>query len=299
MVPKVHLIVLNWNNYNDTKECVESLEKVKYANCQIVIVDNNSQDGSGRMLEKNFPNHKVILNSSNLGYSGGNNVGIAYSLDESAEFIILVNNDIVVQSEFFLQDVIHHMSNHEVDILAPRIVSHETNQEISIYTKKSWWDLVLRLLTLNEGRKEEIKNFNELLLLGSFLVIRTDVIKKIGSLNEDFFMYCEENEFLLRACMNKLRIDYFADVTVSRKLARDGYKYKKRRIYYISRNKIYMFKLHSFGLKRSFLNILNFMSDLKQIVKCLIHGELYLVDSIIKGMIDGAKSITGIKKEYH
>ena len=82
--PRVYIIVLNWNNYEDTKKCVESVEQATYPDIKIVIVDNASTDGSGERLRKEFPQHQFVLNEGNLGFSKGCNRGIRVAMQDKA-----------------------------------------------------------------------------------------------------------------------------------------------------------------------------------------------------------------------
>lgn len=85
--PKVLIIVLNWNNYEDTKECLESLEKIIYSNHEVIIVDNASTDKSTQKIQKEFPQHTYLYNKDNLGFTGGNNVGMEYAIKKGTDFI--------------------------------------------------------------------------------------------------------------------------------------------------------------------------------------------------------------------
>ena len=73
---KVAILLVNWNGYNLTRECIESLLSITYNNFQIYVVDNGSTDGSYERLKTEFPNIALIRSNRNLGFSGGNNLGI-------------------------------------------------------------------------------------------------------------------------------------------------------------------------------------------------------------------------------
>src|SRR5205823_1889527 len=98
--PRVGIIILNWNSYQVTSECLLSLRKLNYPNTEIVLVDNGSSDDSADRLQNEFPEIRVLRNPENLGFPGGNNVGIRYVLDRGADYLLLLNNDTVVQPDF-------------------------------------------------------------------------------------------------------------------------------------------------------------------------------------------------------
>lgn len=97
--PLVAAIVLNWNGREETLLCLESLAKVKYSNLMIIVVDNGSEDESVSAVHASYPVVKVIETGANLGYAGGNNVGISYALNDGAEYILILNNDATIDPE--------------------------------------------------------------------------------------------------------------------------------------------------------------------------------------------------------
>ena len=84
----VAIILLNWNNSDYTIDCIKSLKKTTYPNKKIIVVDNASSDNSVTKIHSHFPNIDVIVNSKNLGFTGGNNVGIKRALKEKFDFIM-------------------------------------------------------------------------------------------------------------------------------------------------------------------------------------------------------------------
>ena len=97
--PKASIIILNWNGKEDTLECLESVGKIDYPNFDTIVVDNGSSDESVKAFQKEFPKVKVLETGENLGYAGGNNVGIRYALDNGADYILILNNDTIVDSQ--------------------------------------------------------------------------------------------------------------------------------------------------------------------------------------------------------
>ncbi len=112
------MIVLNWNGKDDTLECLASLSKVDYPRCRIIVVDNASSDDSVPAIKSAFPDVKVLRNRRNLGYAGGNNVGIRYALSQGYDYITLLNNDTIVS-----QDLFSALLRASVNIGVPAILS--------------------------------------------------------------------------------------------------------------------------------------------------------------------------------
>jgi len=93
--PKVSCIVLNWNGWEDTLRCLAALEDTTYKNLQMIVVDNHSTDDSVERIKNAHPDTLVIEASANLGFAGGNNLGIRYALENGTEYVWLLNNDTV------------------------------------------------------------------------------------------------------------------------------------------------------------------------------------------------------------
>jgi GT2 family glycosyltransferase len=92
----IWIIVLAWNNYADTAECIQSLLTIEHTNYQIVLVDNGSTDGTQEQARRDFPNIAIVRNEANLGVPGGYNAGFRYALERGADGVIMLNNDTVV-----------------------------------------------------------------------------------------------------------------------------------------------------------------------------------------------------------
>ncbi len=100
MEKKVAIILLNWNSYEHTANCIESLSAVRPANFDILVVDNGSTDGSGTALQNKF-NHIIYLpNATNEGFAGGNNRGFAYAIEHDYAYSLMLNNDVFVDPTF-------------------------------------------------------------------------------------------------------------------------------------------------------------------------------------------------------
>lgn len=97
--PLVAVILLNWNGWRDTVQCVESLRHLDYPRVLVIVVDNASADDSVKRIRAAFPNVTLIENHENLGYAGGTNVGIRYALDHGAAMCWLLNNDTIAPPE--------------------------------------------------------------------------------------------------------------------------------------------------------------------------------------------------------
>lgn len=97
--PKVFIIIVNWNGLKDTLECLQSVFKQDYPNFEVIMVDNGSKDNSVQVIRNAYPQIILIENKENLGYTGGNNVGMHYAVNSGSDYVWLLNNDTVVEPD--------------------------------------------------------------------------------------------------------------------------------------------------------------------------------------------------------
>ncbi len=97
--PAIFIVILNWNGWRDTHACLGSLTGLTYPNSRGVVVDNASADGSEARLRALHPALTLLQSGANLGFAGGNNVGLRYALENGAEYVWLLNNDTLVEPD--------------------------------------------------------------------------------------------------------------------------------------------------------------------------------------------------------
>ena len=100
-MPRVFILILHWEKYETTKSCLESFRKLDYPDYKIVVLDNASKNDSAQRLQKEFPEAIFIFNQKNRGYGAGMNPGIKYALNNGADYIFLLNNDVIVSQPDF------------------------------------------------------------------------------------------------------------------------------------------------------------------------------------------------------
>src|SRR3989304_8553833 len=129
-LPPVYVIVLSWNGKNDTLECLASLQQLTYPNARVVVVDNASSDGTCDAIRSAFPNIELIVNNSNLRFAGGNNVGIRRSLERGAKYVLVLNNDTVVDRDFLSRLVEAAESDKKIGVVGPKIYYYDKPRRI-------------------------------------------------------------------------------------------------------------------------------------------------------------------------
>lgn len=195
---KLAVVILNYNTYQMTLEMVDSLRKVIPQDAQIVVVDNKSTNESSLVLakESNKKGFVFIQSDSNKGYAAGNNIGITYTQEKNSEYVLVANNDILIESSDVLDSLIGFMDeNLNVGAVSPRLLERDGKKSPPIYYKKpSFWDLSFGMISYRRKRFEQ----NDLLTYkvyaprGSFMLLRNSSLREIGNLDTSTFLYYEE-----------------------------------------------------------------------------------------------------------
>lgn len=199
--PLIWCVVLSWNGREMTLACLKSLQLSHYGRMRIVVVDNASTDGSAEAVRSAFPDIPLIENSENLRWAGGNNVGIRYALEQGADYILLLNNDIEVDGEMIPRLAQAAIDLPEAGLLAPKIyyaaqpdVIWFAGGGMSLWRGQFWHD---GLRKKDVGQFEEARDVDY--ITGCAMLIRRAVVEQIGELDERFYLYGEDVDYSLRA----------------------------------------------------------------------------------------------------
>lgn len=243
--PFVSIIIVNFNGYKYLKECLDSLYNNTYQNFEIIVVDNNSSDESCNFIHKNYPKVKLIEEKSNHGFAGGNNIGYKNS---TGDVIILLNNDTKVEKDFiknFIQ-VFDEFPN--CAAAQSKIVLYDDHTKLD--SAGSFWSPITILYHFGLFRNSNDNKFNKPYKVfsakGASLIIKKEVIEKVGLFVDEFWHYYEETDFCHRIINAGYDIYYypkalcFHKIGVSRILLNN----EQRILFSNTKNKIFSFILN-------------------------------------------------------
>jgi len=287
MHPKVFIIILNWNGCNDTIECIESLIKIDYPNFSVVVVDNASSDNSIDIIPRKYRDIAFIEVKKNLGFAGGNNIGIKYALEHGADYVLLLNNDTTVEPNFLSELVNAAEANKKIGILGPKIYFYSEPVRIWFGGGK------LNLLRTKGTHADYMKIDNKELaakvplktkyITGCCLLIKKEVIQKVGLMSEDYFLYYEDVDWCLRVKKAGWQIFFVPSSMIYHKQSRSAGEHTFPYIYYHSRNGLIL------GSRFGAITLTYLLSTwifTKQIIKLFIGYNRNWAKPVIKGVVD-------------
>jgi GT2 family glycosyltransferase len=311
---KVSVIILNYNGALDTIDCLISLSKCTYPNFNIIVVDNLSSDDSMFILKEyifeNYENHidstklakvktsctkkteiTLIQSGINGGYGFGNNIGIKCALADSADYVLILNNDTIVEPDF----------------LGPLLTSAEEDPTVGIVSSKILYNHDRTKIWFNGGRysplsaKIEHINFNETdygqsanqdinFISGCLWLIPARIFEKVGLINDSYFMYMEDLEFCQRVIANGFKLRVNSNSIIYHKVGvSSGGQFSKFSVSYRVQN-YFIFCFENFNSK-----LLCYFSSslfsLRQIVRLIKSKNIKLIPTVFSSLQEGYRKI--------
>lgn len=283
--PEVAFIVLNWNNYEDTAECLASLEQIKYPNYRVILVDNGSEDKSGEQLQEDFPWCRHIHNDENVGYTSGINIGIRYALEGDSKYILSLNNDTIVDANF----------------LSPLVKTAETNSNVGIVTG------VIRFSETGEiqsaGRRinpylvkaphfQRIKRNSEYeveCISGGVALFPSKFLSRIDGLNESYFLGPDDIDICLKAKGMGKKIMVNPDSVVLHKHASSGGTKNPFRYYHATKGRLNIASEYLSPAQKFVFYVLFSMTRLARILQWLASQKFAIIRAILLAVKDYLK----------
>ena len=238
---KVGIVVLTFNNYADTRECLESLHGLDYDDHEVIVVDNGSKDGSLERLQHEYPYDIFVHNADNLGYAGGNNRGIELALERGAQLIWILNNDTIVAKDSLSRLVRTARESPRAGVIGSKVYYHTHRNKLYFAGGSiSKWTGVTRHLgymEIDRGQHDEKKEVD--FINGCNMLIRRACIDEIGLFDEDYFLYYEETDWAVRARKAGWEAIYVPVPGVWHKISEGTGWISDTKAYYLARNQLY------------------------------------------------------------
>lgn len=283
-VKTVAIIILNYNGNSDTLECLKSLSKLDKPSfkLQIIIVDYGSLKLEPKLKTDEKSKVFLIRKETNLGFAKGNNIGIKKALDLQADYILLLNNDTLVSIQFLNKLFDYLEKNPQVGLVSPKIYFakgyeyHKKRYDPRDLGKVIWygggkidWNNMYcshKLVDkVDKNIDQEISDTD--FISGCCVLVKSEIFKKIGFLNEKYFMYWEDVDFSTRLKKAGWQVKYYPDAYVWHKNAGSSGVASNLQDYFLNRNRLY------FGFK--YASIRTRLALLRQSLVKLIKGNFW------------------------
>jgi GT2 family glycosyltransferase len=289
--PKVTVITLNWNRKEDTIECVKSLLALDYPNYEVVVVDNGSTDGSVETFKQHFPSITVIENKTNLGYGQGFNKGIEYALAKGAKYMLVINNDAIIDNKSLAELVRVAESDPKIGLVSGKTYYYNAPNRLQTVGKiANFTTGAVRNVGLDEidnGQHDELKEYH--FLDDVYWLARGELFKKIGLYDKNFFIYYEEVDLCARASKAGYKIIYTPHAKIWHKqFTSTGGRVNPFLTYHITRNRIIFMKRNA--TQSQFIRFALYYIFIRgplEIAGHLRRGQSNLIVPFARGMIAG------------
>ena len=236
--PTIAIIILNWNGMEDTIACLRSIQNQQNVYLNEILIDNGSTDNSVAVIRNEYPDITVIETGTNLGYAGGNNVGLKYALENGYEYIFVLNNDTILDSyciENLMQDL---YLNPKAACAGPKQLFYD-QPEIIYYAG----GIISRHGETVHSKKGESNQPNNNIatdtewLNGAAVLFRAEALRSVGLFDDRFFLLFEDTDWSLRAGKAGYQLRYVPQARLWHKeSATFGNWWSPQYIYYYTRN---------------------------------------------------------------
>jgi GT2 family glycosyltransferase len=200
-IPSVAVVVLNWNGTEDTLGCLGSLARLNYPRCEIIVVDNGSQRSPRVRVAEQFPSVTYIETGLNLGYAGGNNVGIRHALAAGHDYVFVLNNDTEVESELLRHAVGVAESDPRIAVVGVKIISWDDRTRVWVaYGRLTYRQGLVHLvgyLKPDNGAFDEQSDVPW--VPGTAMLLRRRALEAIGPFDDGYFAYHEDVDWCTQA----------------------------------------------------------------------------------------------------
>jgi len=277
----VNIIILNWNNYDDTVECINSIEKINYPYWGVTIIDNHSTDGSIEKLKKEYKKKKKIrfwINKKNEGFAKGNNIGMRKDFF-NADLFLLLNNDTVVEKNFLKKLV-----EAKKELIAPLVYNYYSKKELSKKDFPGKFNFFLgggKKIKLDKSPLQRVDYAS-----GSCWLIKKELFQKTGGFNENYFAYNEEIEWAYRLKEKGYKFYLSNQAKIWHKVARTSKNLSGLRLKLMNRNIIWFERKYSpkekylffvlyffiYKMPKDIFKIILSRKDMFKKIKCTIQG---------------------------
>ena len=247
MSARVSVIVLNWNAAKLTLSCIEELKKSDYGSVEIIVVDNGSTDGSPELITSSFPDVTLICNPVNVGFAEGSNQGIRHALKNGAAYVLLLNNDTIVDKRMISRLVETAAAHQSRAAVSPKMYDGFDPSRIwFVYGKTNLWTGIFSNPAYNSPATTA---FDPVVPMeyasGCCILVPAEMMRAVGEFDSRYFAYCEDVEWSIRARRAGFGLLCDTRAELWHYIASTGGKNPSRMRYHMTRNHLWTMRKHA------------------------------------------------------
>lgn len=293
MLAKIGIIILNWNGWQDTLNCLASLRQVDYPKPQldIIVVDNGSRDDSVERLRQQ--QDIVLLElSCNVGFAAGSNIGIRRAISDGCNYVLLLNNDTLVPPEFLMPLLEVFAAEVRAGVVSPKI-RYEDPPDRLWYAGGNF--LGSRLLgemvgmgQIDAGQHDRARVVD--FAVGCCMLIGCSVFEQVGYLDERFFFYHEDVDFSLRTARAGFKIFYQPASVIMHRVSHSTRGNLPARAFHEAQSRIVFFRKHIHGSRRYIVIGLELARLVRIVAQSVFDRQVGTAVSYLQGLIAGFRN---------
>ena len=291
--PPVFTLILNFNNYPDTVETIESVYASDYDSNTLILIENSTDEEIIRKIRTRFPALEILVNRKNLGYAEGNNVGIKAALARGAEYIFLLNNDVILERDA-LTKCVDEMKRSPGCAACQPLIAFEKDRK-TIWSKGTEFFFGYPRLFM-KGRSV-VRNGVEsppFGLVGCALLLRAAVLQEVGVFDKSLFLMHEETDWCIRARHRNFSLSVITDTVAYHKISKTLGNYSREYLYYTGRNWLLVGRKNYCAIKYGYILVTEITLRFPYYLYYLTRGgQIKWIKYYLRGIIDGIRGIAG------
>lgn len=284
--PKVSVLILNFNGGEKVLRCLDLANKLDYPSFEVIVIDNGSTDGSKEKIKKQFPNVKLVENKENLGSVKAHNQGFSLA---RGEFILGLDDDSIPSRDLLKNLIPVALSDKKIGIVVPKLYYYKFP---NVFNSTGFFlnPLTGKMKDLGIGKEDlgQLDFQREVDFVPSAVIlVRKSVIKEVGGMNEDYFVYYEDSDWCLRIRRAGYKIIYAPNAKAWHDCKTQG-ELSQFRVYHYTRGKVLFMNKNSTSFNRAmFLLFLFLLYTPARFFLFIIKGKINLIPFYLKGIKEG------------
>lgn len=280
----VSIITVNYNGWRDTCELIHSFQLYETYPYEIIVVDNASSGDDVDQISARYPEVKLVRSTHNLGFAGGNNLGYAHA---RGEYIFFLNNDMLIENPV-LESLVGCLQRESVAGVSPTIRYWRDKNSVQYFGCRKLAPITLKFQTeaFDDSNADKFLVSGETeVMYGGAMMVRRDVIERVGKMTEVYFLFAEEFDWSYRIIENGYKLWYDADTVIYHKGGATINYGSPLRAYYMSRARLLFTRRNSSNVGIKFLSCayLSFLFMPKNVCGALFRKDWRSALALLRG----------------